>query len=418
MNPAVAPPPRMRRLRRLVLFLAIACLLALWLLQPERAGQLLLWQAGKALNLQISAQSIDYSVRGIPRLELRDVVAQRSSDPATLLRAKRVFIALPWRTLHSMGDDLRIERIALDAPELNLPALQRWLATRPPSKTRIPVITHGVQLRDGRIVNDDWQIDQLAIHIPSLHPTQLLRMRVQGRYHAASLKLPVDLAISLQTPQRLLEGQRAGIAGAGHMTLADAQWRVPLQIFLAGPLRIGKDSALLQPAKLGLTGRYENGSTQLPFRLGLFGPMAFNSASWRFVPATLVLHGGGPIPDTQARGSLTLGQTLRLHLQGQLAQWPQQWPALPAPLSASHSALPFVLDYRGAPGLTDALALSLRRDATTFDAQLRLPAVVTWVNAGNTGSPLPPLTGTLSTPRIDIGGAVLDGVEVDIRHSP
>lgn len=38
------------------------------------------------------------------------------------------------------------------------------------------------------------------------------------------------------------------------MTLADAQWRVPLQIFLAGPLRIGKDSALLQPAKLGLAG--------------------------------------------------------------------------------------------------------------------------------------------------------------------
>jgi hypothetical protein len=40
------------------------------------------------------------------------------------------------------------------------------------------------------------------------------------------------------------------------------------------------------------------------------------------------------------------------------------------------------------------------------------------VNAGNTGSPLPPLTGTLSTPRIDIGGAVLEGVEVDISHSP
>ena len=116
MNSAVAPPPRMRRLRRLALFLVIACLLALWLLQPERAGRLLLWQAGKALNLQISAQSIDYSVRGTPRLELRDVVAQRPSDLATLLRAKRVFIALPWRTLRSMGDDLRIDRITLDAP--------------------------------------------------------------------------------------------------------------------------------------------------------------------------------------------------------------------------------------------------------------------------------------------------------------
>ena len=418
MNPPTAPPPRGRWLRRLALFLIIFSVLMAWLLQPERTGRLLLWQASKALDLELHAQSIDYSLRGTPRMELRDVVAQRPNDTTALLRAQRIFIALPWRTLHSMGDDLRIERITLDAPMLNLPALQRWLATRPPSKTRIPVISQGIQLRDGRIVNDDWQIDQLAIRIPTLQPTQLLRMHVQGRYLAASMRIPVNLAMSLQTPQRLIDGQRTGIAGIGQMALADAQWRVPMQVFLAGPLRIGKDSALLQPAKLGLAGQYEHGSTRLPFQLGLFGPMAFNSASWRFVPATLVLRGGGPIPSTQARGSLTVGQSLRLHLQGQLAQWPQQWPALPAPLSTSTSALPYRLDYRGALALSDPLTLSLRRDATTFDAQLRLPQVLTWVDTGSTGSPLPPLTGTLSTPRLDISGAVLEGVEVEISDAP
>jgi hypothetical protein len=405
----------MRWLRRWLLFLIAATLLALWLLQPERAGRLLLWQAGNALGLKISAGTIDYQLRGTPHLDLHDVVAQRPGDGAPLLRAKRLFVSLPWRTLRSLGDELRVQRITLDGPVLHLPALQRWLATRPASKTRLPTLIHGLHLRDGRVDNDDWRIDQLTIDIPNLQPRQRLRMHVQGRYLAPPLAMPVDLAVSLVTPQRLLDGQRAGIAGIGKMHLQDARWQAPMQIFLAGPLRIGKDSALLQPAKLGIAGHYQNASTRLPFRLGLHGPMAFNNASWRFVPATVVLAGDGKLlPNAQARGSVTLGLRLRLQLDGQLAGWPMGWPALPAPLAGSTSPLPFALRYQGALAFSDAATLSLRRDATTFDAHFRLPEILAWLDAGATSSPLPPLAGTLATPRLELDGTTLEGVKIEV----
>lgn len=380
--------------------------------------RLLLFAAGKALDLDLHAQGIDYRLRGTPQLELRGLEAGRPGD-APMLRARRAFLALPWRTLRTLGDDLTMQRIELDAPVLDLPALQRWLAARPPSgATRIPTLTHGLRLHDGRIDNDDWRIDGLAIDMPALHPQRLLRMHVRGRYRAGPLSIPADLAIAIAHPQRLLDGASSGVAGVGRLTFADAGWQVPAQVFLAGPLRLGKDSALLQPAKLGVSARYLAGTTQLPFRLGLHGPMAFNNASWRFVPATVVLDGDRLIPDARARGSLSIGKRLRLHLDGALAGWPDDWPALPAPLSASSAPLPFALDYAGALAFSDPASLTLRRDATSFTARFRLPTVSAWLDAGNSGSPLPPLAGTLSTPRLELDGATLEGVEMEFDDAP
>ena len=78
---------------------------------------------------------------------------------------------------------------------LDLPALQRWLATRPPGgETRIPVLAEGVRIRDGRIDNDDWRIEGLSIDLPSLHPERLLRAHVRGRYVDPPLSVPADTA--------------------------------------------------------------------------------------------------------------------------------------------------------------------------------------------------------------------------------
>lgn len=418
-SPRPVPRPGvLRKFLRLAALLAALLLglvlLAGWLLQPQRAGRYLLRLAGNALDLELSAGRIDYRLRGTPQLVLEDVAAKRDGD-AALLRAKRMLVSLPWRTLRTRGAGLTVQRIELDAPVLDIPALQRWLATRPPGKqTRIPVLTDGLRVRDGRIDNDDWRIDGIAIDLPALHPQRLLRMRVRGRYLAPPVSIPADLAIAVARPQPLLDGKPSGVAGVGALTLADAGWRVPAQVFLAGPLRLGKDSAMMQPAKLGLAARYVSGTTVAPFRLGLHAPMAFNNAMWRFVPLTLILDGDGLVPDGQARGSLSLGCTLRLHLGGALAGWPDTWPALPPPLSASTSPLPFTLDYRGALAFSDSAALSLRRDATTLDARFRLPDVLAWIDAGGQGSPLPPLTGTLSTPRVELDGTTLEGVEVEL----
>jgi hypothetical protein len=170
----------------------------------------------------------------------------------------------------------------------------------------------------------------------------------------------------------------------------------------------------MKPAKLGIAARHVSGATVAPFRLGLHAPMAFNNATWRFVPLTLVLDGDGSVPDGQARGSLSVGRKLRLQLDGALAGWPDAWPALPPPLSASTSPLPFALDYQGALAFSDSAALSLRRDATTLDARFRLPDVLAWIDAGGQGSPLPPLAGTLSTPRVELDGATLEDVEMEL----
>ena len=417
---ASAAPRRLpRRLLRLAALLAAALLglvlVAGWLLQPQRAGHYLLQLTGNALGLELGADGIDYRLRGTPQLVLDNVVARRPGDPGALLRAKRVFVSLPWRTLRTRGADLGVQRIELDAPVLDIPALQRWLATRPPGgQTRIPVLTRGLRVRDGRIDNDDWRIDGIAIDLPALHPQRLLRMRVRGRYLDPPISVPADLAIAVANPQRLLDGKPSGVAGVGALTVADAGWRVPAQVFLAGPLQLGKDSALMKPARVGIAARYISGGTVVPFRLGLHAPMAFNSATWRFVPVTALLDGDGAVPDTRARGSLSVGRTLRLHLVGALAGWPEGWPALPPPLASSNSPLPFVLDYRGALAFSDSASLSLRRDATVLAARFRLPEVLAWVDAGDQSSPLPPLAGTLRTPRVEIAGATLEGVEMEL----
>ena len=91
---------------------------------------------------------------------------------------------------------------------------------------------------------------------------------------------------------------------------------------------------------------------------------------------------------------------------------------MPAPLSASTAPLPFSLDYRGAIALTDTVALALRRDTTALDARFRLPEVLAWLDAGATGSPLPPLAGSLATPRVTLDGATLEGVELDLDDAP
>ena len=170
-------------LRGLVL-LAIGLLLGSamvgWLLQPERAGPYLLRQVGDALGLQLRADAVDSRLRGTPQLVLSGLEARRPQDPQPVLTARRVFVSLPWRTLRSRGADLTVQRVEVDAPVLDLPALQRWLATRPPGgETRIPVLAGGLRIRDGRIDNDDWRIEGLSIDLPSLHPERLLRAHVR-----------------------------------------------------------------------------------------------------------------------------------------------------------------------------------------------------------------------------------------------
>ena len=406
----------------LATLLAVLASSLYWVSRPGRVPSLLLDRIGDALNLEISASgATEYQLRGTPMLLLRDVVAREPGAATPLLRAGRVSLSLPWSTIRARGGDLTVKRIELDDAQLDLSALQHWLATRPPSvETRIPTLTDGLRISGGSIVGGDagggWRIDDLAAELPSLHPDRPLQTRLRGRYLDPPLMAGFDLAVALRNPRALASGGRTGFGSNGRLSIEHGDWRLPTQINLSGPVRWRSDKLTVTPALIGLAARYESGDTRLPFALGLHGPLGFDQATWTLAPAGVALRGQGLIPVIDARGVLALGLRLVMQLDGIIAQWPDTWPALPPPIGQSKSPLPFALRYVGEPGLTDVTDLRLRRDATVFDGRFRLPAVLGWVNASAAGSPLPPIDGTLTTPELEISGATLQGVEIEFDN--
>ena len=414
----------MSRRTRWLLAVTLVLLVALgsslyWLARPGRVPALLLDQIGTALGLEISASGgAQYRLRGTPMLLLRDVVAREPGAATPLLRAGRVYLSLPWSTIRARGADLSIRRIELDDAQVDWPALQRWLATRPPStEARIPTLTDGVRIRRASIVGGDagggWRIDGISAELPSLHPDRPLRTGLRGRYRDPPLAAPFDLAVAIRNPRALANGGRTGVGVNGRIAIEHGDWRLPAQISVSGPVRWQLGRLTVTPAHIGLAARYESGDTRVPFALGLHGALRFGQSTWTLAPVGVALRGQGLIPSIDARGALALGLQLVLRLDGNIAQWPDAWPTLPPPIGQSKSPLPFGLRYVGEPGLSGVAGLRLRRDATVFDGRFRLPAVLGWIDATATGSLLPPIDGTLSTPELQISGATLQGVEID-----
>lgn len=383
-------------------------LAATWLLQPEQLVPLILDRAGKSLGLEITADAnAEARLRGEPQLVVRNLVAREPGAKTAILRAGRVLLALPWSSLRSGGKAPVIRRVELDAPVLDVPALQAWLAKRPSSKeTKIPVLTDGLRVVDGRIDNDDWHIENITATLPSLHQQQPVDARIQGRYIDAPTAIPFDLAVALTRP-----ANDAGVAVVGTLAIERGSWRLPATVKFSGLLHFGEDEIVMDPAKLGLSARYESGETSLPFSLGLHGPLRFDEATWMLAPVGVALRGEGPMPNFDAHGALALGRRLVVDLDGALPQWPASWPALPAPVSASTSSLPFALRYTGRTDLSDAAGLRLQRDATGFDSRFKLFDVLGWIDQTG-GAPLPPLDGRLRSPQLEISGATLEGVDI------
>lgn len=422
----------------LALIVALTVLLFVLLnyaLQPRQVARLLLDRTGNALGLEITATGTpEYGLRNTPILILRDLVAREPGAATPLLRAKRLYIALPWSTIRARGNDLSATRIELDAPVFELHALQHWLATRPPSEKRLPTLAEGLQIRDGRILNDDdsnstWRIEGLDVDLPRLVHDQPIHARLRGRYLDPPLTIAVDLAVAIEHPQAFVRAQTTGFATAGQVAIQrDGDWTLPATVILSGPLTIGAGTLKIMPARLGVVAGLQMADkvmpvnnqtdTQLPFALGMHGRLRHAGATWTFAPATVVLRGRGTdpakdmIPTLDARGLLALGPRFILGLDGRIASWPEVWPALPPPVSQSTSALAFTLGYAGTPDLSQVLALRLQRDGTRFDGRFRLRDVTDWATDSNAQSPLPPLDGQLSAPELEIAGARLQGIEV------
>ncbi|MGY0556416.1 hypothetical protein [Lysobacter sp. A421] len=384
-----------------------------WFTRPGQVADLILERVGQALGLEItSSGASEYRLRGTPRLVVRDVIARQPGAETPLLTAERIYLSLPWTTLRAAGGDLTVQRAELDAPRVDLAALQHWLDSRPPGgEFRIPTITDGVQVTRGEIIGDGWSIDRIGLDTPSLHPESALAARISGRGRFGTTIAPFDLQWALTRPTL-----DAGLGAAGIVTVVTPDWRLPMQLQLSGQLHDGDDGLGLDRFQAGADIRWLDrspaGSRDLAFAYGVAGPLRYRAGNISIIPMGTVLRGGGPIPSFDARGALAWGDTLALQLDGVIAEWPDSWPALPAPLDQSGSPLPFKVDYTGPLDLSGVTSLQLERDDTRLDSRLQLPAILDWLDQLDTGTPLPPLSGTLVTPRIEIAGATLTGVEI------
>lgn len=412
---------RRGRILLVVALVAVALLLSLrWLAQPQRASALIAGRVGAGLGLEITAAGAgEYRLRGTPRLVLRDVTVREPGAERPLLRAKRLHVAVPWSTLRAGGDELTAQRIELDAPELDLPALQHWLATRPPTAPQLPTLTDGIRVRDGAVAGGTWRIDGIHADVPRLAPAQPLRARVRARYVDADLTIPVDLVVAVVDPDVLVKPGATGIAARGRVTVQRGdEWRLPSTVVFSAPLQVGDGELRMAPARLGMSALFASGDSRVPFVLGVHGPVRVADATWTLAPAGVALRGRGPaqadpVPTLDARGSIALGPRLHLQLDGRLARWPQAWPELPPPLGRSRSPLRFAFDYHGDSAMADAAALELQRDATRFTGSFRLPEVLDWIGPSTAGEPLPPIAGTLVAPELELAGARLEGVVIE-----
>ena len=418
-----------RKRRVLLAGLAAAAVLALllaWLSRPQQLAGLILGRAGAALGLEISADGpAEYRLRGTPQLVLRGVVAREPGAATAMLAADRLLLALPWSTIRGRGADLTVQRIELDAPRLDLAALQHWMASRPPSDApRLPVLLDGIGIVDGRVAGGDWEIRDIDLSADAFDPRRPLAARLRGRYVAASFDTGLDLRVALDEAQALLERRATAAAADGQVEIRSGTTTLPATVTLSGPLRVDEATIAIEPLRLGASARYRNGDTDLPLRVGARGPLRYGGQRLSLDAEGLIVRGDGddsPVPALRAGGRLAVDgartpATLQLALDGRIAGWPAAWPALPPPLGQSDSPLPFSLRYEGATDAADPVRLRLARDATRLDARFRLPALLDWLDALDSGTPLPPLQGRLSTPRVEVSGATLHGVEIEFEE--
>lgn len=392
--------------------LLLLLLAAAVVMQPQRLARLVLGGVGDGLGLDISFEGeARYRLRGTPMLEVHAVAVRRPGEAEPLLRASRVLVALPWSSLRTRAAPLALERIELDAPVLDLPRLQAWLASRPPGGGGLPSLSDGVTVRDGRVLAHGWEVHDLQLRLPGFRADAPLAAHARGSLALASpARIHFDLQLAASRP-----ANGAGIGVQGRVNVEHAGWTLPAYITASGPLRIADGRVHVTPLRFGARAEFRGDGEPLAFALGAHGPLRLRNGTWTLVPLALALRGDGVVPVFDAGGRAALGPALLLELEGAMADWPEAWPALPAPLGASTSALAFSLGYAGASDLSDPARLHLSRDQARADIDARTFEVLDWMDAAASGSPLPPLRARASAPRIEVPGGTLHGLEISIE---
>ena len=374
----MADAPRKRRWPFYLAALAVLLVLAgVWIdrqLEPVRLTATVLSRAGAALGLEFSIGGTpEYALRPEPRLVLPKLTVRQPGAAAPLLRADVAEISLPWDTLWG-GETVVITRVALQRPELNLAALAHWQATRPDAPFELPTLTNGLQVQNGSVLGEGWRIDALRLALPELRGGRMARIAAAGVLTQAATTLDFDISAELAT---------AGLASNYDID--------------------GK-------------GQLRSEDLDVPWALASQGRFDASGESVQLEISALTLASESPVPTLDATGKATLGTVILVDLKGTIARWPEGWPTLPAPLSASTSPLAYTMAYQGPGNFSAPIALVVLRDETRFDARFVTKDVLAWIDAAAGSAPLPPLAGTLATPRLEISGATLEGVSIQIEE--
>jgi len=415
-QPGREATPRKRWWLQIVLVMAAGLVALPWLVPPERVADLLLRQLGPGLQLELIRNGpASWKVRGGPMLEMHDLEVGQIGTDTPWLHADRVLLAVPWRTVRSLGKTLDFTRIEVDSPRLSLPALRLWLDSRAPGEgdVALPALSNGLEIRNGQLQGDGWKINSIVMQFPDFAPDLPVRGKFSGRYMDKATQAGFDLRLAMTRP-----ALPAGAAIVGSLDIQGDMGSIPARFTLSGPLRL-KDGQWRIPAlRLALEGELSPpDSPPLPLSLNLGGALE-TGETIALSPLTLEFSGSGPLPSLTATGEATFNQQLHLHLIGEMPLWPRTWPILPPPLS-QRNRLGFTLDYTGALDLSGKLELQLQRGPTRLDASIRPDQLADWLSRDrDTPSPLPPLQGRLSTPTLELPGIILHGIEVDVESEP
>ncbi|MDE2307521.1 MAG: membrane assembly protein AsmA [Xanthomonadaceae bacterium] len=168
-----------RRLRLILLLLgglASAALLAVavavyLLLQPDRFTAMLQTQA-RAAGLELNlASPASPTLFPRPALDLQGITLNAQGASAPILLAANGRLVLPWHTL--LGGPTVISQLQIDAPRVDLDALQAWLSSLPArpesAPPNIPRIDTGVRISRGSVVRgDQLLLDHVELDAGSL----------------------------------------------------------------------------------------------------------------------------------------------------------------------------------------------------------------------------------------------------------
>ena len=153
-------------------------------------------------------------------------------------------------------------------------------------------------------------------------------------------------------------------------------------------------------------------SHRAPFALALQIDAVSEAGPLRLESFAIHLDGTGPIAATTAKGRLQFAPWA-LDASGEIASWPEAWPALPAPLSTSPSPLVFTLAQQGESAMAARTVLSLKRDMHQVDAEGTPETVMAWLEDADAAA-LPPLRVRAALPEVELDGVRLEGVTIEL----